>query len=154
MAALSGPIAHRDEQLREVALYEPGQTVFQITDLPGQLLDALGQQAHGDASGLHHGTAAVTVATAEPCAGAHPCGILQPGQFLAQDRVGGYQDGLELVDRLGASLAGGVLGEFEHPGDLRRTVAGLGPSLRATAEHDPSSGLGQRAYPAWAHRQL
>jgi hypothetical protein len=49
------------------------------------------------------------------------------------------QDGLELVDRLGASLDRGILGEFEHPGAVHRTVAGLRAGPGTATEHGPRS---------------
>lgn len=45
---------HRHEQLRGMALDESGQPLIQLIDLPRELLDALGQQPQGDASGLGH----------------------------------------------------------------------------------------------------
>lgn len=51
---------------------------------------------------------------------------LQPGQLLAQVRIGGDQDRLELIDRLRAGLDSGVLGQFEQTGALHRPVPRLG----------------------------
>jgi hypothetical protein len=47
-----------------------------------------------------------------------------------------------LIDRLGAGLDRGVLGQLEHPGHLHRSVAGLGGCGGPAAEHRPGSGFG------------
>ncbi|MFJ8007690.1 hypothetical protein [Streptomyces fagopyri] len=67
--------------------------------------------------------------------------VAQAGQPLPQDRVGYEQNGLELVDHLGAGPDRGILGELEHPSTLHRTVASLRPRLGTTTEHDPRGGL-------------
>ncbi|XLX05706.1 hypothetical protein ACKTSN_08150 [Streptomyces flavusporus] len=91
-----------------MALDEPGQALVQLIDLRGELLDALGQQAQGDAGGLGHGVlialAVFAVERAEARAGAEQLAVAQAGQSFPQSRVGYDQDGLELVDCLGASL--------------------------------------------------
>ncbi|MFI2345895.1 hypothetical protein ACH492_02295 [Streptomyces sp. NPDC019443] len=125
-----------------MAFDEPGQSLIQLIDLPRELLDALGQQPQGDASGLGDGIlVALAVARAEARAGAEQLAVTQVGQPLPQSRVGYDQDGLELVDRLGTGLDRGVLGDFEHPGAQHQTVAGFGPGPGATAEHGPRSSL-------------
>ncbi|MEU6370948.1 hypothetical protein ABZ876_35900 [Streptomyces sp. NPDC046931] len=95
---------------------EPGQTLIQLLDLPGELLDALGQQAQVDAGGLAHGVLVAFAIAREAHAGAEQLAVAQTGQPLPQGRVGDDQDSFELIDRLGASLDRGVLGKFEHPG--------------------------------------
>ncbi|MEU0449588.1 hypothetical protein [Streptomyces tendae] len=45
MTALSGPDAHRFEQLRGVVLDEAGQELVHLIDLHGELFDALGEHA-------------------------------------------------------------------------------------------------------------
>ncbi|MGD3112288.1 hypothetical protein [Streptomyces sp. YGL11-2] len=74
-----------------MALHKPGQAAFQVLDLPGQLLDAPGQQAQRDPGCLQHRVAAapVFVVVGEPRAGADQGRVVQHGHFLPQDRVGG-----------------------------------------------------------------
>ncbi|MET8022146.1 hypothetical protein [Streptomyces decoyicus] len=38
-----------------MTLHQPGQVPLQVTNLPGQLIDPLGQQAQGDTGGLPDG---------------------------------------------------------------------------------------------------
>ncbi|MFE1023726.1 hypothetical protein ACFW5I_04050 [Streptomyces sp. NPDC058818] len=57
-----------------------------------------------------------TVARAETRAGAEQLWIAQAGQPSPLGGVGYDQDGVELVDRLGAGLDRGVLGSLERPG--------------------------------------
>ncbi|MEV8057118.1 integrase core domain-containing protein [Streptomyces antimycoticus] len=56
-----------------------------------------------------------------------------------QRRVGDDQDGLELIDRLSTGLDRGLLGEFEHPGAVHRTVTRFGAGLGATAPPHPET---------------
>ncbi|MES4889477.1 hypothetical protein [Streptomyces sp. NPDC096012] len=46
--------AHPLEQLLCVTYDDPGQALFQLIDLPGELLDALGQHAQRQVGGLGH----------------------------------------------------------------------------------------------------
>ncbi len=117
---------HHREQLRSVAFHEPGQAAFQVLDLFRELSDSLGQQAQGDAGGLQHRlftVVAVLAVVGELCAGTEEFCVVQNCQFFPQVRVGTDEDGLELVDRLGAGLDRRALGEFVYPGDLHQTVA-------------------------------
>jgi hypothetical protein len=106
-----------------VAFDEPDQALIERIDLPGELLDALGQQAQGDVGGPGHGVLVVPVAPAEARAGAEQLGIAQARQPLPQGGVGYNQDGLELVDRLGASLDRGVLASL----NIRALCTGPSP---------------------------
>jgi hypothetical protein len=89
---------------------------------------------------------AIAPLTAGVAASLPPTGVavavLGLGQSFPQDGVGADQGGLELADRRGAGLDGRVLGKFEHPGTLHRTVASLDPGLSATAEHGLRGALG------------
>ena len=134
--------AHRHEQLGGVAFDEPGQALVQLIDLPGELLNALGEHTQRHVGGLGHRIlVSPTVGWTEARAGAEQLGIAQARQPFPQCGVGDDQDGLELVDRLGTGLDRGVLGELEDPGAVHRSIAGLGPGPGATAEHGPRGGL-------------
>ncbi|MFI2640820.1 hypothetical protein [Streptomyces sp. NPDC018610] len=93
--------AHRYEQLRGVAFDEPGQTPVQLVDLCGELLDALDQQAQGDAGGLGHGVLVVpavfAVERAEARAGAEQLAVsqLKPRQPASSQRAAMPQCGHE-----------------------------------------------------------
>ncbi|WP_326623843.1 hypothetical protein OG863_37830 [Streptomyces decoyicus] len=122
------PDPHRDKQLRKVTLHQPSQMPVQVTNLPGQLTDPLGQPAQGDAGGLPdgilHAVVILTILTqrASPDQGRS----LQAGQLPAQVRIGGDQDRFELIDCLCAGLDSGVLGQFGQTGALHRPVPRLG----------------------------
>ncbi|MFF9454312.1 hypothetical protein [Streptomyces flaveolus] len=106
-----------------MALHQLGQAAFQLPDLVAELPDAPGQETQGDVGGVEHRTLAglmVQAVVDEPCAGAEQLCLAQLGQFLSQLRIATDEDGFELVDRLGAGLDRGVLGQFVHPGDLHR----------------------------------
>jgi hypothetical protein len=112
--------AHRFQQLWSVAFDEPGQALIQLIDPPCELFDALGEHAQGHMGSLGHRVLVTpAVVHAEARAGAEQLAVAQTGQSFPQGRVGYDQDGLELVDRLSASLDRGVLRELEHPGALQ-----------------------------------
>ncbi|GAA0526333.1 hypothetical protein GCM10010390_30970 [Streptomyces mordarskii] len=73
-----------------MAFDEPGQALIQLIDLCGELLDALGQQAQSDVSGLGHGVliapAVFAVELAEARAGAEQLAVAQTGQPAAPGR--------------------------------------------------------------------
>nr|WP_324615851.1 hypothetical protein [Streptomyces puniciscabiei] len=136
--------AHRFEQLWGVPFDEPGQALVQLIDLSGELFDALGEHAQRHVGGLGHRVLfsfSPAIGWAEGRAGAEQLGVAQARQPFPQGGVGDDQDGLELIDRLGAGLDRGVLGQLEDPGAVHRTVAGLGPGPGATAEHGSRGGL-------------
>ncbi|MEU3513496.1 hypothetical protein ABZ733_37815 [Streptomyces longwoodensis] len=121
---------------------ELGQALVQLVDLSGELFDALGEHALRQVGGLGRRVlASPIVGWGEACAGAEQLGIAQARQLLPQGEVGNDQDGFELVDRLGAGLDRGALGELEDPGAVHRTVAGLGPGPGAATEHGSRGGL-------------
>jgi hypothetical protein len=97
---------------------ERSQPLIQLIDLPRQLLDALGRQPQGDASGLGGilvVPAVFAVERAEAPTGPEQLAVAQAGQRLPQSRVGYDQDGLELVDRLGAGLDRRVASQWSQP---------------------------------------
>lgn len=133
--------AHRFEQPRGMEFDEPGQVLVQLVDLSGELLDALGEHAQGHAGGLGHRVlVSPTAGWAEARAGVERLGVTEARHAFPQGGVGDDQDGLELVDRLGAGLGRGALGELEDPGAVHRTIAGLAPSPGTTAEHGSRCG--------------
>lgn len=112
------------------------QVLVQLIEPPGELLDALGEHAQGRMGGLGHRLlVAPAVVETEARAGAEQLAVAQAEQPFPHSRVGDDQNGLELVDRLSASLDRGVLGEFEHPGAVHRAVAGFRPGPGAATEH-------------------
>ncbi|WP_330478994.1 hypothetical protein OG301_31310 [Streptomyces platensis] len=107
-----------------MAFREQSQAAFQVLDLLGELPDSVGQQTQGDASGLQHRLSTAPVVpdvVGEPCAGTEEFRVAQPSQLFPQIRVGGNQDSLELVDRLGAGAPGllkALAGTAGAPGAL------------------------------------
>ncbi|WP_405845535.1 hypothetical protein OG528_31965 [Streptomyces platensis] len=73
--------------------HQPRQGPLQVTNLPRQLIDPLGQQAQDDAGGLPDGILRVNVSLtiAELRASPDQGRSLQTGQLLAQIRIGGNQ---------------------------------------------------------------
>ncbi|GAA2570724.1 MULTISPECIES: hypothetical protein [Streptomyces] len=115
------------------------QALIQLIEPPGELLDALGEHAQGRGGLGHRLLVAPAVVETEARAGAEQLAVAQAEQPFPHSRVGDDQNGLELVDRLSASLDRGVLGEFGHPGAVHRAVAGFRPGPGAATEHGPRS---------------
>ncbi|MEV5662985.1 hypothetical protein [Streptomyces flaveolus] len=91
--------------------------MVELIDLSGELFDALGEHAQRHMGGLGYRVPVFpAIWRAEGRAGAEQLGIAQAGQPFPQGGLGDDQDGLELVDRLGAGLDRGVLGELVDPG--------------------------------------
>lgn len=65
-----------------------------------------------------------------------------PVSSWARARSGTDQQSFELVDRLGAGLDRGRLGQFEQPDHLARPGAGLRDRANASGQHRLGSGLG------------
>ncbi|WP_399944231.1 hypothetical protein ACGH52_31450 [Streptomyces sp. BBFR25] len=121
---------------------EPGQALVELVDLSRELLDALGEHAQRHVAGPGNRVLVVpAVVRGEARAGAEQLGVAKAGHAFPQGGFGDDQDGLALVDRLGAGLDRGVLGELEDPGAVHGTVDGLGPGTGTTAEHGPRGGL-------------
>ncbi|MFE2471120.1 hypothetical protein [Streptomyces mirabilis] len=109
-----------------MTFHEPGQTSLHVPDLLGELANPVSQPTQRDPSGLQHRLFAGLLATArvgEPRTDTEEFGIAQSGQLFPHGGIGGGEDGLELVDGLGAGFDGRRLREFVHPGDLHRPVA-------------------------------
>ncbi len=127
---------------RGVVFDEPGQALVQLVDLAGELLDALGEHAQRHAGGLGHRVlVSPTIGWAEARAGAEQLGVAEARQPFPQHGVGDDQNGLELVDRLGAGLDRGVLGELVDPGAVHGAVAGFRPCPGVTTEHGQRGSL-------------
>ncbi|WP_246101584.1 hypothetical protein [Streptomyces cyaneus] len=124
---------------------EPGQTSVHIPDLLGELSDPVSQQTQRDPSGLQHPRFTALFLTArvgEPRTGAEEFGIAQSGQFFPQGGVSSNEDGLELVDGLGAGFDGRRLREFVHSRDLHRPVTRFAPGAGPAAQYGSRRVLG------------
>ncbi|MFF3511648.1 hypothetical protein [Streptomyces sp. NPDC002573] len=128
-----------------MALHEPGKTSLHTPDLLGELTDPVSQPAQRDPSRLLHRLLTGLLVTAhvrEPRTGTEEFCIAQPGQFLPQGGVSSNEDGLELVDGLGAGFDGRRFPEFVHSRHLHRPVARFGPGAGSPAQHGSRRVLG------------
>jgi hypothetical protein len=128
-----------------MAFHEQGQTSIHIPDLLRELTDPASQQTQRDPSRLQHRLLTNLLATAhvgEPRTGTEEFRIAQSGQLFPQGGVGIDENGLELVDGLGAGFHGRRLREFVHSRDLHRSVACFGPGVCSPAQHGSRRVLG------------
>ena len=116
-----------------------GDLVFQVADLVGERQDAPGQQPQGVDSGAGGVAGCIDL---QLSAATDEQQVAQPGECFAQLRVRRHKHRFELVDRLGAGLDGGGLGQLEHAQHLHRPVTGLRRRAGPTAEYCPSSCFG------------
>jgi hypothetical protein len=113
--------------------------------LLGKLTYPASQQAQRDPGGLQHRLHASVLTTAhigELRTGTEKFSVAQLGQFFPQGRIGSNQNGLELVDGLGAGFDGRHFRQLVHPGDLYRPVARFGPGTGTPAQHRSGRVLG------------
>ncbi|WP_328731213.1 hypothetical protein OHT20_07500 [Streptomyces caniferus] len=111
-----------------MAFRKQSHAAFQILDLLSELPDSLSHQAQGHTGDLQHRLFLALVVLAvvgEPCAGTEEFRIVKPGQLFPQIRVSGNEDGLELIDRLGAGLDRRPLVSFY----IRAICTGPSPDL-------------------------
>lgn len=140
-AAVSGPTPTPLEERGGVRVESLGETGVEVIDPLGQVGDPVGEQAKCVRGGSGH----VLVVACELGADADQPDRAQPAWGLAQRRVGGDHQGLELVDRLGAGLHGGGLRELDH---LDRSGAGLGNGGGPPGQHRDGRAFGVEEGPS------